>query len=264
MNRLILVFFTLLNFSSAHAATIDYKQTLLNALTSLKKDLYVTDIGDYSIDTFAQTVQSKLDFETVTSGFQPAEPNRDCAYYLTGDFKIFLNQDCIQNLSPWILQSLLIHEALGALGYDDDAYEWSSIESFSLFLHQQDPGFFQYGAINPLNYVLPGQKPILTIKGGSITTSGGGDPWAIRAKTCLYYAIINGAYLMDDTAFDKVRKIPIMTLDMNTDYSISPAGVLSINRAMIQKMEADGGAGKNTPSLDLYFPILNAIQKFHN
>ena len=114
-----------------------------------------------------------------------------------------------------------------------------------------------------MNYVLPGQKPIVTIKGGSLVTSGGGDPWAIRAKTCLYYAIINGAYLMDDTAFDNVRKTPVMTLDMNTDFSISPTGVLSINRALIQKMEADGSSAGHVPSLELYFPILNAIQKLH-
>lgn len=119
-----------------------------------------------------------------TPQFEPAATTRDCGAYNEKNGTAQISQDCWQiTLSPSNREGFLLHEALGAAGYDDHYYKWSSLVASVNFFKNLSPSLRDSAE----SILSPNEKGSLHGGGGGSATGvkGGGDAYAFIFKLTL-------------------------------------------------------------------------------
>lgn len=115
---------------------------------------------------------------------------RTTSIYIVKDTMVVINMYALQNLvgKPVPLYSWALHEALGALGYDDENYELSS--SISFLANNKNEGFENLTSIDFIKHNFNSVKKskhekTYLMAGGSTVVGGGGDAVLIQLKQLL-------------------------------------------------------------------------------
>jgi hypothetical protein len=189
----ILIFLFLLNVASALAegkSPNDTFRPLSKKHVEMALEQGYEKIGKLSLSKLLKELDT-VEWRTFEIGFLSGSGGkRTTSIYMVKDRMVVINMIALQNLvgKPVPLYSWCLHEALGALGYDDENYEASS--SISFLASNNDAGFENLTSIDFVKYNFDSFKrskkeKFYQLAGGSTVIGGGGDATLIQFKQLL-------------------------------------------------------------------------------
>jgi hypothetical protein len=147
-------------------------------------------IGKLNLNKLLKELDT-VEWRTFDLGFLTGSGGkRTTSIYLVKDNMVVINMYALQNLvgKPIPLYSWSLHEALGALGYEDENYEVSS--SISFLANNKSPGIEDLTSIDFVKHNFDSFKRskkerVYEMSGGSTVVGGGGDAALIQLKQLL-------------------------------------------------------------------------------
>lgn len=128
----------------------------------------------------------KVEWRTFDLGFLAGSGGvRTTSIYLVEKKMVVINILALNNLvgKPVHINSLALHEAMGALGYEDENYDLSSAISFLATTHLENLVTLSYVKNIFSNFTISKENRLYAAKsGGSTVVGGGGDAVIIELK----------------------------------------------------------------------------------
>ena len=141
--------------------------------------------------------------------FAGSEGARTTSVYLVKDKTVIVNLQMLHNLigKPVHLNNWALHEAMGALGYDDENYDLSSSIAFLANTKHDIQSSLDYVKNNFAVITKAKDDKVYALRGGSTVVGGGGDAVLIELKQRLLerYLEINP----DKAGFEKIIHLKI-------------------------------------------------------
>ena len=233
---LLIIFF--IGFNESYGETISGKPNEVFRSLS-KKDLEkllnqnIVKIGDMNLIKLSKELET-VEWRTFDLGFLGGSGGkRMTSIYIVKDKMVVINTLSLQSLvgKPIKMFSWALHEALGALGYDDENYELSSSISFLANnpSHLNSTGV-DYVQSHFLELKKSSTGRVYTLNGGSTVVGGGGDAIIIDLKQRLlsrYFEWVKKNHPYKTAAHIKkgflfLTKLKMETyLETNADYNNS-------------------------------------------
>lgn len=190
---LMLVILSALHLTSAFAESKSpngHFRPLSKKHVEMAMELGYEKIGKLKLNKLLGELET-VEWRTFDLGFLSGSGGkRTTSIYMVKDTMVVINLHALQNLvgQPVPLYSWALHEALGALGYDDENYELSS--SISFLANNKNEGFENLTSIDFIKHNFSSVKrskyeKTYLMAGGSTVVGGGGDAVLIQLKQLL-------------------------------------------------------------------------------
>lgn len=208
----------------------DVRSKALGVLQDLSAQGW-TQLGEVELDQLAEVVRT---VEIDTSCTKSVQVNsatfpthwRFSGYYQPGE-KVFLFPDRSQDVADPHFPYLLLHEVLGFMGFDDRAYQLTTL---MLVLNENKDG-------DPLvsdylrNEILPPSRSVVfvTADRGGTSVGGGGDVHGLAVKAKLVTLWLKSRLhplIQQDFDDDRFAAATTRLLKVNVEASVAPTGAV--------------------------------------
>lgn len=222
MAQILFAFIILASFIGfARAQNLDTPamRTLSKVVIQKLQSQGIQTVGDLNLPELAQDFDL-VQYKFVTRGFMSGQAGRTGSVNLRGQKIVYVNTLSLSNLNQEQTQLLMLHEALEAVGYDDEAYKLSS--GLDVLTHTKDLTQLPSSFLENFKHTSKSNEVrTFQLKGGISGVGGGGDGVAIALKSLLTRMLMmeRQSGIIDSNQAEEIsKKLNLLSIETKTDF----------------------------------------------